>query len=256
MKAGLKTTPPFSLTHSAKTEQGISLIFQASLWRPTTVKINKEPTYSLVETEEDSYYLHPGHPQHLPIDSHDPRALPGTCHACAIAVHMGDTTYKIAHGGHITCSHDNARRNYTRDDLLSVPDGLSCWNEIMRIEPKAPHLKVYRINLGLTDVEIDSIMLQRDLGKADFQLDGHYNQKNNHKMTNLKLQQELQVAQQGLTNFISTTKTDMSLSFGNSGHYISWGILAVITPILLLIVAGILWRCKSAMSKTTQNNII
>jgi hypothetical protein len=254
MKAGLKTTPPLHLTHHSSTDQGISLVFQANIWKSSPVTLTKSTAYTLVETEEDNYYLHPGHPQHLPIDLHDPRALPGQCPSCAIAVHIDDITYKMVRGGHLTCSHDNTKRNYTKDDLLEVHDGLLCWNEITKIEPRAPQLKVYRINLGLTEVEIDSIILQRELSDANTHLDGHFNQQTAHKMTNLKLQQELRTAQQGLSTFISTTKTDMSLSFGNSGHYISWGILAVITPILLTIVSVIIWKCKSSMNKSDIDN--
>jgi len=255
VKAGLKTTPPLHLLHFTGTDQGIILTFQTSLWRTTAVKIWKNPTHTLVETDEDSYYLHIGHPLHLPIDSHDPRALTGTCPTCAIAVHIDDTTYKIVQEGHMTCNHDNKKNNYTRDDLVTVYNGLTCWNEKMKIEPKTPNLKVYSINLALTDVEIDSIILQRELGNTDIQLDGHFNQQKSHKMTNLKLQQELKTAQQGLSNFISTTKTDMSMSFGNSGHYISWGILAVTTPILLFIVAGIMWRCM-LMRRTSREDTV
>ena len=218
--------------------------------------LQKNAAYTLAETEEDNYYLHPGHPQHLPIDQHDPRALPGQCPPCAIAVHLDDVNYKIARGGYLTCSHDHTKRNYTKDDLLEVHNGLLCWNEITKIEPRAPHLKEYHINLGLTEVEIDSIILQRELGEAHIHLDGHPSRQTDHKMTNLKLQQELRTAQQGLSTFISTTKTDMSLSFGNSGHYISWGILAVITPILLIIVSIIFWKCTTSMNRSAVNNPI
>jgi len=247
-KAGLKVTPLLQLAGHSSIPHGVLLEFHAYTYKTILVNLQNQDTYLLATTADTSYYLHLGHPVQLPISVQDALAQSGRCDSCAVAVHTSDGLYKIVRAGSLACSHDNANRNYTEGDRLYVHEGTRCWNEILNIEPRALAMKEYLINLGLSEVEMDGLILQKELGDETVHLEDPRSFRARHTMNNLKLQQELKTAQQGLSTFIATTKTDMSMSFGNSGHFVTWGILGVTTPILLAIVAGILWRCRVASS--------
>ena len=244
-KAGITTVPHLRLhNHTAAEGVGVIFLFETYIYKDVLVQLQQEEGYLVAAIADHSLYLHPGHHPQLPLTPRDTVARNIVCTRCAIPVHIDHNMYKIAKEGQLTCSDGNATREYAVGDWLNVGEGVRCWNDLALIDPAPVALVEYNINLAVTDVELDTLLLKKEMASGVATVEQPHHRLVGHRLSQLKLQRELQAAQQDLNTFIATTRTDMTQVIGDSGHYVTWTILAVTTPLLLAIVLGILWSCK------------
>jgi hypothetical protein len=233
-KAGLKSVASFSVLSVSDSEVGPSVGFLSRIYREVPVqKMVEAGPYFTLETAASIYLMHRGHDLIAPISELEVRATYIPCPECALLVYMGGLMYKVVRAGELTC--DGVAKSYLLGEVEVINSGVECENSAMKVGGR--HLRTREMKVDLEDVSgVDALLLQKAMASGKLSAESSASVKQQHLLTNLKLQSELSGAQQDLTNFIEETKLDMSTDYVQDN--VTWGLVGG-----LFLLFGVIFTC-------------
>ena len=212
--------------------------YKSMMYKHQLAQIVDEGTHLKVQTDTATYLLHRGHSLYFPLSTYETTATNIECPPCSILVHLHEHQYKVVKAGELTCM-DGRQINMTQGDIFQLDPNTTCWNLQMKIGDKVVGKRIYTLNTSSGD-KMDSLILERDR-KAD----GSYvvnatSSKQEHLLTTLKLQHELNLAQQDLDNFVIDTQINKDIQYMQD--VTSWGVMGITAIVVLIIIACIIIR--------------
>ena len=237
-KAGLKSIADFQYSKSDSGDTGPVVTYRARLYSQTLAQVTAMDNYDIYETRKQTYAIHKGHVKQEPITEWEAKLTHKTCTNCAIVVHLTNGHYKTVQPGMITCN--NQQRQLVMGEILVITPTDNCNNDVTNL--KQQHTQIRNIIVKMDgDNPADIAFLKKVIEVDNLQVQQHTNNKQQHTNNNMKLQHELQMAQQDISNFIEETKTDMTVQYMQDT--ITWSAVGGMGLIVTLIVMCILGRC-------------
>jgi hypothetical protein len=118
-----------------------------------------------------------------------------------------------------------------------------CWNQRIKIDSNRIFSKQYHLDLSASNLELDALLARRALSSPQAYLDHPHILQQRKTAADVKLQQELQEAQQDLNTFIEDTRMDLSMEFSKPSTYIPLTVLGIVTTIVSVLVILIIIKC-------------
>jgi len=250
--AALDHTPHFWLDIYVSVPHGLQLMYTSTIYSNANVTVRPEQEYNIVQDGINEFLLHLGHPTTAPITEKDVVFLSShECQQCALFVHLENDLYRCVKAGQLTC--DDKSANYTTDERLQTANRRVCWNQQIKIDEQRLTLKEIILDLSSDKLDLDSLLLKRELEGMRATLDNPAIRHRGHQAGGMKLQNELQSAQRDLTTFIQDTKLDMAVEFTKPTNYIPWTILLILTLTVMFLISVIVWKCRNVSSPAPQS---
>jgi len=250
-RAGLSQVAAFTYT-SSSTEGGLTLSYSARMFSSSPIKTTTISDGILnLETMDRAYLLHPAFDLDLPITELEVRSTRAECRLCAKLVHTGHSIYIATQGGQLTCKMSGGVeevRNVTKGQRININKPDTCWNQLLTIGGAHLRLKEYVVDTSGDD-SLDLLLVHKAT-KDSVKMETPSDTKTTHTLLNLQLRHDLQEAKEDMSNFV--VDTSLELNKGAIMSTISWGWMAAITSVVLIIVILFALRVKQ-MCQTAKS---
>ena len=248
--AGLSTMAKLKVESLQCGNRNPTIQYTTTLYQTQKAEIIVTPHYQLAKTDSEGYFLHSGHSLSHPLSTKEVTTTYMNCTPCAILVHLKDNDYRVAVPCELTCTNQQ-QMTIGEGSTITVRENETCWNTQMKLERRSIPKRIYKLNTSSKD-RMDAIMLDRDKQREQSFLDNHAEQHQVHLLTALKMQHDLNLAQQDLDNFVADTQIDKNLQFLQNAT--SWGVTGAIGAVVIVIVLCIVARYL--VSKRSSTNLV
>jgi len=224
---------------SISCEHNVPIIrYTSMMHKHQLAQIMDEDTHLRVQTTEATYLLHKGHSLHYPLSTYETTTTNIDCSTCSILVHVQEQQYKVIRAGELTCM-DGRQLNMTQGAIFQPGPNITCWNSQVKIGGNTIGKRTYTLNTSGGD-RMDSLIMERDRKDDSSFVVNATSSKQEHLLTTLKLQHELNLAQQDLDNFVVDTQINKNTQYMQDVS--SWGVMGVTALAVLIIIICILFR--------------
>jgi hypothetical protein len=244
-KANLPTVAHFRTVGLYMDRNGPVVRFSTRLFKTVDVlAVNQSKTVTTLSTLGRTYYLHPGHNLRLPLTELEVRGTRIPCTTCAVLVHMDHQRYLTVSPGRLSCTHASTvlPLNLSMGQQVDLHPEDNCVNEAVHIGRQMLRLQDFEIDTT-GDKAVDTLLTAK-IGQKDTQVETMVAMKDAHRLLNMKLRQDVTMAQEDITTFVEDTSLALDSVTLSTG--ISLGGIAVVASIVLLIILCILCRCRAA----------
>jgi hypothetical protein len=157
---------------------------------------------------------------------------------------MDHQRYLTVSPGRLSCTHASTvlPLNLSMGQQVDLHPEDNCVNEAVHIGRQMLRLQDFEIDTT-GDKAVDTLLTAK-IGQKDTQVETMVAMKDAHRLLNMKLRQDVTMAQEDISTFVEDTSLaldSVTLSIG-----FSLGGVAVVTIIVLIIVLCIVCRCRAA----------
>jgi hypothetical protein len=219
--------------------------FSTRLFKTVDVlAVNQSKTVTTLSTLGRTYYLHPGHNLLLPLTELEVRGTRIPCPSCAVLVHIDHQRYLTVSPGRLSCTHGTTTMplNLTLGQQVDLHPEDNCVNEAVHIGRQMLRLQEFEIDTT-GDKAIDTLLTAK-VGQQDTQVETMVAMKDAHRLLNMKLRQDVTMAQEDISTFVQDTSLALDSVTLSTGF--SLGGVAVVATVVVLIILCILCRCRAA----------
>jgi hypothetical protein len=244
-KANLPTVAHFLTVGLYMDRNGPVVRFSTRLFKTVDVlAVNQSKAVTTLSTLGRTYYLHPGHNLRLPLTELEVRGTRIPCSTCAVQVHMDHQRYLTVSPGRLSCTHASTvlPLNLSMGQQVDLHPEDNCVNEAVHIGRQMLRLQDFEIDTT-GDKAVDTLLTAK-IGQKDTQVETMVAMKDAHRLLNMKLRQDVTMAQEDISTFVEDTSLALDSVTLSTGF--SLGGVAVVTIIVLIIVLCIVCRCRAA----------
>jgi hypothetical protein len=222
-KANLPTVAHFLTIGLYMDRNGPVVRFVTRLFKTVDVlAVNQSKAMTTLSTLGRTYYLHPGHNLRLPLTELEVRGTRIPCPTCAVLVHMDHQRYLTTSPGRLLCTHGSSalRLNLTMRQQIDLHPEDNCVNEAVHIGRQMLRLQEFEIDTT-GDKAVDALLTAK-VGQKDAQVETMVAMKDAHRLLNMKLRQDVTMAQEDISTFVEDTSlaldsVTLSTSFSLGG---------------------------------------
>jgi hypothetical protein len=244
-KANLPTVAHFRTVGLYTDRNGPVIRFSTRLFKTVDVlAVNQSKAVTTLSTLGRTYYLHPGHNLLLPLTELEVRGTRIPCPSCAVLVHIDHQRYLTVSPGRLSCTHGTTTMplNLTLGQQVDLHPEDNCVNEAVHIGRQMLRLQEFEIDTT-GDKAIDTLLTAK-VGQQDTQVETMVAMKDAHRLLNMKLRQDVTMAQEDISTFVQDTSLALDTVTLSTGF--SLGGVAIVATIVVLIILCILCRCRAA----------
>jgi hypothetical protein len=192
-----------------------------------------------------TYYLHPaGQNLLLPLTELEVRGTRIPCPTCAVLVHIDHQRYLTVSPGRLSCTHGTTvlLLNLSLGQQIDLHPEDNCVIEAVHIGRQMLRLQDFEIDTT-GDKAVDTLLTAK-ISQKDAQVETMVAMKDAHSLLNMKLRQDVSMAQEDISTFVEDTSLAVdSVTLTTS---FSLGGVAIVTVVVILIVLCIVCRCRAA----------
>jgi hypothetical protein len=240
-KIGLPDQTKYEVQGTKNTTQGLQIELQSRLLSSSNLVIEDAGKYLKWTTNKRTYIVHPSRTTFDPLMEEEVRYKHGNCDTCAVMIHTGYRRYKIVSGGTLNCNDEQL--NYTEGSLFQLGPMDNCMNRLVEVGVQGLQLKALRIDLS-ADASVDALLLHKMVkdGAETHRMGAAVQQ---HAVSTLQIQHDLNMAEQEVKNFIQDTKLNVETDYMEDSF--TWAAIAVVGLIVIAILLCIFVRmCRFA----------
>jgi hypothetical protein len=205
---------------------------------------NRTKRFTTISTRGRTYYLHGGHNLRSPVTELEVRGTRIPCPLCAVMVHADHQHYVTVVPGHLTCTQGaiTTSFNLTMGQQIDLNPEDNCVNEAIHIGQQLLRLQEYAVDTA-GDKAVDALLMKRT-SQGEVEIETLVAMKDAHRLLNMKLRQDVTMAQEDISTFVEETST--ALDSVNISTGLSMGGVAIVACCVLSIFLCILCKCKTA----------
>jgi hypothetical protein len=244
-KANLPTVANFRTVGLYMDRNGPVVRFSTRLFKTVDVlAVNKSKTATTLSTLGRTYYLHPGHNLLLPLTEMEVRGTRIPCPTCAVLVHVDHQRYLTVTPGRLSCTHGSEvlPLNLSLGQQVDLRAEDNCVNEAVHIGRQMLRLQEFEIDTT-GDKAVDTLLTAK-VGQQDTQVETMMAMKDAHRLLNMKLRQDVTMAQEDISTFVQDTSLALDSVTLSTG--VSLGGVALVMLVVALIILCIVCRCRAA----------
>jgi hypothetical protein len=254
-KANLPSVAHFRTVGLFMDRNGPVIRFSTRVFKTVDVlAVNQSKSVTTLSTLGRTYYLHPGHNLLLPLTELEVRGTRIPCPSCAVLVHIDHQRYLTVSPGRLSCTHSTTTvpLNLTQGQQVDLHPEDNCVNEAVHIGRQMLRLQEFEIDTT-GDKAIDTLLTAK-VGQQDTQVETMVAMKDAHRLLNMKLRQDVTMAQEDISTFVQDTSLALDSVTLSTGF--SLGGMAIVATIVVLIILCILCRCRAARAASRANDAL
>jgi hypothetical protein len=244
-KANLPTAAHFRAVGLYMDRSGPVVRYVTRIYKKVDVlTVNRTKRVVTLSTLGRTYYLHPGHNLLLSLNEMEVRGTRIPCSSCAILVHVDRQQYLTVTPGRLTCTQGTltSALNLTAGQQVDIQPDDNCVNEAIHIGRQMLRLQEFEIDTT-GDKAVD-VLLTRKTSQSEVGVETMTAMKDAHRLLNLKLRQDVTMAQEDISTFVQDTSMALDSVTLTTGF--SLGGVAIVASLVFLILLCILCRCRAA----------
>jgi hypothetical protein len=161
-----------------------------------------------------------------------------------VLVHIDHQCYLTVFPGCLSCTHGATvlPLNLSLGQQIDLQPEDNCVNEAVHIGRQMLRLQDFEIDTT-GDKAVDTLLMAK-IGQKYAQVETMVAMKDAHRLLNMKLRQDVTIAQEDISTFVEDTS--LALDSVTLSTSFSLGGVAIVTTIVILIVLCIVCRCRAA----------
>ena len=244
-KANLPTVARFRTVGLSTSRNGPVVRYVTRIFKKADIlAVNRTKRMTTISTRGRTYYLHAGHNLRSPVTELEVRGTRIPCPLCAVLVHVDHQHYVTVVPGHLTCTQGTTTTslNLTLGQQLDLNPEDNCVNEAVHIGQQLLRLQEYAVDTA-GDKAVDALLMKRT-SQGEVEIETLVAMKDAHRLLNMKLRQDVTMAQEDISTFVEETST--ALDSVNISTGLSMGGVAIVACCVFSIFLCILCKCKTA----------
>jgi hypothetical protein len=250
-KANLPSAAHFRTTGFYMDRNGPVVKYVTRIYKKVDVlAVNRTKKVTTLSTLGRTYYLHQGHNLQLSLNELEVRGTRIPCPTCAILVHVDHQRYVTTTPGRLSCTQGSltSSLNLTAGQQIDIHPDDNCVNEAIHIGRQMLRLQEFEIDTT-GDKAVDTL-LARKTGQSEVGVETMVAMKDAHRLLNMKLRQDVTMAQEDITTFVEDTS--MALDSVTISTGFSLGGMAIVASLVFLILLCICCRCRAARAAAAR----